>query len=244
MSYLIGFLIFQWYGSLFFQTFFHHRYAAHSMFKMNKFWEKVFFFFSFIFQGASYLSPNTYGILHRMHHAHTDTKKDPHSPTFQKSIIEMMFQTRSIYLDIDKNKIKVDDIFKENLPVWKSFDLFAQSRFTRLGWVFIYVGIYYFFAKDNWLLYFLLPISILMSPIHGVIVNWFSHKIGYRNFNLNNTSTNLFPLDFLMWGEGLHNNHHKNANNPNFAVKWFEIDPLYPFILVLDKLKIIQLNKI
>ena len=47
---------------------------------MNKFTEKIFFVFSFIVQGSSYMSPKVYGAMHRMHHAHADTEKDPHSP--------------------------------------------------------------------------------------------------------------------------------------------------------------------
>ena len=39
------FLILHWYLSLFGQTFFLHRYSAHKMFTMNKFWEKFFYIF-------------------------------------------------------------------------------------------------------------------------------------------------------------------------------------------------------
>ncbi|MEC7181649.1 MAG: acyl-CoA desaturase, partial [Bdellovibrionota bacterium] len=37
------FLIIHWYLSLFCQSFFLHRYAAHRMFKMNSFFEKFFY---------------------------------------------------------------------------------------------------------------------------------------------------------------------------------------------------------
>jgi stearoyl-CoA desaturase (delta-9 desaturase) len=76
------FLILHWYLSLFGQTFFLHRYGAHKMFTMNKFWEKFFYLFAWITQGSSYLNPRAYAILHRMHHAYSDTEKDPHTPHF------------------------------------------------------------------------------------------------------------------------------------------------------------------
>ena len=66
-----------------------------------------------------------------------------------------------------------------------------------------------------------------MAPIHGVIINWFGHIYGYVNFKMKNTSKNLFRFDFLMMGEGYHNNHHKHANRANFGVKWYEIDMTY-----------------
>ena len=99
---ILAFLIAHWYLSLFFQTFFHHRYAAHSMFSMSKFWEKVFFVFSLITQGSSYLSPYAYAILHRLHHAYADTEKDPHSPAYDSSLLDIMWKTKNIYSSIIK----------------------------------------------------------------------------------------------------------------------------------------------
>ena len=75
-----------WFSSLFSQTFFLHRYSAHHMFEMNKFWERFFHIFTFISQGSSYLNARAYAILHRLHHVHSDTKNDPHSPVFYKSV--------------------------------------------------------------------------------------------------------------------------------------------------------------
>ena len=83
---LLIFFVVLWYTSLFCQTFFQHRYAAHGAFKMTKNWEKVFFVFTYICQGSSYMSPRAYAIMHRMHHAYTDTEMDPHSPSFSKNI--------------------------------------------------------------------------------------------------------------------------------------------------------------
>jgi stearoyl-CoA desaturase (delta-9 desaturase) len=79
---VLYFFIAQWYLALFSQSFFDHRYASHRAFTMSKFWERFFYVFAYITQGSSYLSPHAYGILHRMHHAYTDTEKDPHSPKY------------------------------------------------------------------------------------------------------------------------------------------------------------------
>src|SRR5690606_1699494 len=89
-----------WYLSLFTQTFFHHRYAAHRMFTMSKTWEKIFYFLSFVFQGASYLSPYAYGAMHRLHHAYADTENDPHSPKYDETLMKMMWKTKTVYNDI------------------------------------------------------------------------------------------------------------------------------------------------
>src|SRR5688500_5776147 len=77
---IVFLLIIHWYSSLFFQSVFHHRYAAHAMFTMTKGWEKAFYIGCYLTQGSSYISAYAYGIMHRLHHAHTDTIEDPHSP--------------------------------------------------------------------------------------------------------------------------------------------------------------------
>ena len=81
-----------------------------------------------------------------------------------------------------------------------------------------------------------------MGPFHGVIINWYAHVYGYKNFKVNDTSSNLWPIDIIMWGEALHNNHHKKGNSPNFAVKWWEFDPAYPLIKVMSWVGIIKMN--
>lgn len=234
--------ILHWYLSLFLQTFFHHRYGAHKMFTMNTFWEKFFHLLAYLLQGSSYLTPRAYGILHRMHHAYSDTEKDPHSPHFYRNAFSMMWTTRKTYNAIVDNKLVCEDRFTKDLPEWKALDNFGETGFSRIGWALLYIAFYVIFA-DQWWMYLLLPIHFLMSPVHGAIVNWFGHKAGYSNFDNNDQSKNTLVFDFLMLGELFQNNHHKHSQNVNFASRWFEIDPAYPFIKILSWLKIIRFTK-
>ena len=241
---IIIFILVLWYGGLFFQTFFLHRYAAHQTFTMSKFMEKVTYVLTWIFQGSSYLSAYGYGVMHRIHHAYADTEKDPHSPKYDKSLFAMMWKTKKIYQDINRGKIKVEDKFKTNVPQWKSFDLFASSMLSRVLWGIGYVAFFYFFTTAWWQ-WLLIPIVFLMAPIHGAIINWFAHIYGYMNFKMKDTSKNFLPFDFLMMGEAYHNNHHKRSSNPNFGgVRWHEIDPTYIIMKGLHKIKIIQIKKV
>ena len=90
---VLVFFVAHWQISVFFQTFFLHRYGAHKQFTMSKGWERFFFFLTYLAQGSSFLSPRGYAILHRMHHAYSDTEKDPHSPLFYKNVFTMMLNT-------------------------------------------------------------------------------------------------------------------------------------------------------
>lgn len=233
-----------WYLSLFSQTFFYHRYASHAAFTMSKSWERFFYIFSYLVQGSSYMSPYAYAIMHRMHHAFTDTEKDPHSPRFSKNVVAMMMRTNRIYMGILKGTLQVDEKFTKNVPDWPAFDRWALTWTSSILWSLLYIGYYVIFATAWWM-YLLVPIHILMGPVHGTIVNWFAHKYGYTNFKLNNTSRNLLPVDFLMLGESYHNNHHKFPSRINFGgVRWHEIDPVYPVILLLNGFSIIKVKDI
>jgi stearoyl-CoA desaturase (delta-9 desaturase) len=230
-----------WYGGLFFQTFFLHRYAAHQTFTMSKTAEKLTYVLTWLFQGSNYLSAYGYGVMHRMHHAYADTDKDPHSPKYDENVLKMMWKTKSIYQNINTKKVEVDAKFTKNVPQWLSFDKMASSKISRIFWTILYILFFLKFATTWWLWLFL-PVIVLMAPIHGVIINWYAHIYGYVNFKVKDTSKNLLPIDFLMMGEAYHNNHHKHGNRANFGIRWFEFDPTYFIMRILNKLNIIKLK--
>jgi stearoyl-CoA desaturase (delta-9 desaturase) len=66
--------------------------------------------------------------------------------------------------------------------------------------------------------------------------------VGYRNFESADNSKNTLVVDVLTMGELFQNNHHKWGQSPNFAVRWFEIDPSYQIMRVLSWLRIIDLS--
>ena len=240
---ILLFLVLHWYLSLFFQTFFHHRYAAHRMFTMSPAWEKAFFILSFIFQGSSYIGVYAYGVMHRMHHAFADTEKDPHSPKYSDNLFDMMWKTKEIYSDVFRGRMKVEDRFVKEVPQWQKFEIMANSAIVRITWGLLYIGFYAIFATEWWM-YLFLPIHFVMGPLHGAIINWFAHRIGYRNFPVEDTSRNILPFDFLMLGEGYHNNHHKYGARANFGgIKWHEIDPTYYIIRLFNWIGIIRLRR-
>ncbi|OMP76188.1 MULTISPECIES: acyl-CoA desaturase [unclassified Chitinophaga] len=239
---ILIFFISIWYLSLFSQTFFQHRYAAHGAFEMSKGWERFFFILTYVTQGSSYMSPRAYAVMHRLHHAHTDTPLDPHSPSNSSNIFAMMWHTRTVYQHILHHKMDVEERYTKNVPSWERLDRFANGTLSRLMWVALYILFFIVFATSPWQ-YLLLPIVVSMGAFHGAIVNWFAHKYGYINFKLKNTSMNLLFVDVLMLGESYHNNHHKHPASVNFGRRWFEIDPVYYVIKMFAYFKIIKLAR-
>jgi stearoyl-CoA desaturase (delta-9 desaturase) len=210
---------------------------------MSKFWERFFYLFTYLSQGSSYLVPRAYAALHRMHHAYSDTEKDPHSPHHTENVFTMMWKTKDLYNNVLNRKGALEERFTKDVPEWTQIDQLGDTWASRIFWGTAYVIFYVIFA-DYWWLYLLLPIHFLMGPVHGAIVNWSGHKWGYSNFDNNDKSKNSLAVDVLMGGELFQNNHHKFAHSANFAMKWFEFDPTYPVIKVLNFLHIIRLEKV
>jgi len=236
------FFVAHWYLSLFSQTFFLHRYSAHGMFTLNRFWERFFFLFTYVTQGSSFLNPRAYAILHRLHHIHSDTEKDPHSPMHHSNIFTMMWKTRKMYLDYLFRKKAVAPEVEAGIPKWTFLENFAETMFSRVFFIALYVAFYIWFAWDQWWWYLLIPVHIIMGPVHGAIVNWFGHKLGYRNYKSDDNSKNTLPADVLLMGELFQNNHHEKPNSPNFGLKWFELDPTFWIMRLLNFLGIIKLK--
>lgn len=230
-------LIVHWYISLFCQTFFLHRYASHGMFKLPYFIDRVLYLLTFMAQGPAFLNPRAYALMHQSHHKYSDTEKDPHSPHFHTSIFKMMLKTLGEY----NRLVKSPDGQRSDhyYPTWPLLDRFATTWIHTFLWLSLYIFLYQKIVTAPWQFIFLV-IHVLMGPIQGATVNWFGHKLGYRNFELPDQSKNTIPVDFLLMGELYQNNHHQHPMSLNFAKRWFEWDPTYQIILMLKRLRLLK----
>jgi stearoyl-CoA desaturase (Delta-9 desaturase) len=244
MTFILLVFFAHWWSSLFFHTLYLHRYASHKMFTTGVIREKLFHFMTWVTQGSSYLVPKAYAVMHRMHHAHSDTEQDPHSPHFFSDVIGMMKHTAIIYKEFVNGTKTAASEFCHDLPSWTKFERIANHNITRIAWMAAYTILYIFLINHFHLSYFwllLLPIHFLMGPVQGAIVNWCGHKYGYQNFDNGDHSHNTGPFGVLLLGELFQNNHHKFPTSANFAKKWFEFDLTYIVMFLMDKVGIIKL---
>jgi stearoyl-CoA desaturase (delta-9 desaturase) len=154
----------------------------------------------------------------------------------------MMKHTSKIFTGFVTGKNIPDAKFtRDYLPVWDKLDKFGHNNITRAAFVVCYIAFYVFFAPSMWW-YLLLPIHFLMGPTQGAIVNWFGHKLGYRNYKIEDQSKNTTPWGLLLMGELFQNNHHKAKDNANFARRWFEFDATFLIMRLLHALHIIRLK--
>ena len=95
----------------------------------------------------------------------------------------------------------------------------------------------YLFAACYWL-------GMNSHPVQGWLVNAFGHSKGYRSFPTPDNSTNNLPVGYLVMGEGFQNNHHHDARQAKFSVKWWEVDTGFAVCKVLEKLGLLTFNQI
>jgi stearoyl-CoA desaturase (delta-9 desaturase) len=239
---ILTFFVAHWVLSVFMQTFFLHRYAAHRMFTMSPRAEKVFHFLTWLFQGSSYLNPRGYAILHREHHAFSDTERDPHSPHLCKGFFDMNWRTATRYAALWRGTVQPEGRFLGGYPTWPALERTGDNWMVRVGFGAAYTIPYILWAP-HWAFFLLLPLQWFMGPLHGAIVNWAGHMYGYRNFEVGDKSRNTLPFDFVTLGELFQNNHHRYPQSLDFSARAWEIDPAFWVIRLFAASGIIQVGK-
>jgi stearoyl-CoA desaturase (Delta-9 desaturase) len=168
--------------------------------------------------------------VHRCHHAHVDTDKDPHSPIFY-GIWRVVFLGTSLY-----HKAAHDDAVLDQYGKGTPDDVLERNLYAKLPvlgpvitlgsnlWLFGVWGLGMWLLEMAWIPFFA-----------AGVINGLGHYWGYRNFKTPDQSRNL-PGQYwaiLTCGESLHNNHHHIQNSPRFSMGPGELDPGYWYFSAL-----------
>lgn len=202
-----------------------HRELSHNSLIVNKFFRN---FVLTIFTATTAISPCSWVVVHKTHHKFSDKEFDPHPPT-----------AKGIFNNIIGN-IQVPK--KEGIIFSKSILINEYINFLHRhnNKVSILLLIILTFLGPSYLLAWALV--FLGYKIQSILNAYLAHKVGYRNFDLKNDSTNEPITTIISFGEGLHNNHHANPSNPNFSYKSFEIDIGFKLIQLFQKIKLVQIK--
>ena len=175
--------------------------------------------------------------IHRKHHQKSDTVDDPHSPKIY-GIWTVLFKGALLYV-----KAKQDTKMVNKLGVGTPGDWIERNLYSK----YPSTGIVLLLALDilifGWagLLVWLVQVAWIPFWAAGVI-NGLAHWVGYRNYDVKDTSRNLLPIAVWIGGEELHNNHHGDGTSAKFSRQWYEFDIGWFYIKVLEKLNLAKLR--
>ena len=164
---------------------------------------------------------------HRRHHQYSDQPGDPHSAT------QGFWWSHMLWLLWVPSKESMEALQRRYAPdllrvpfyrllsrffVWPSVAL-AVLLFLAGGWPFVVWG---------------MCVRLVFCYHSTWLVNSASHRFGYRNFPVQDLSTNCWWVALLAYGEGWHNNHHAFPTSARHGMRFWEIDPAYAFIRLLQ----------
>jgi sn-1 stearoyl-lipid 9-desaturase len=173
--------------------------------------------------------PIAWVTTHRIHHAFTETDKDPHSPrngTYWAHVGWIFRGTAQVQPRSAIEKYSPDlirdpylvfiDKYYYMTPIITGLVLFVIGGWTMVLWAIIFrtvVGWHF-----TWL------------------VNSATHLWGSRRFDTRDDSRNNRLIAALTFGEGWHNNHHAYPRSAKHGLTWHEFDPNWIQIKLLEKL--------
>ena len=190
----------------------YHRLLTHRSFKVPRWLE-----YTVVTIGALALQggPLFWVSKHRMHHASTeDNQRDPYSAKrgfWWSHILWIIYPSNSTDNDEAQRQF-APRIAKDPYYCWlnKYFVLLQVALGLLLyafgGWSFVVYGI------------FVRSVSLWHSTW---LINSASHVRGYRTFETEDGSRNLWWAALLTYGEGWHNNHHAEPNVAPAGRQWW-----------------------
>lgn len=166
----------------------YHRYFSHRTFKTNNVFETVFLFFGLICGGRS---PLMWCAVHRMHHSHSDTENDPHSPLFVGAwkVITSRFRVKYI-----PRKYLVDLLKNPRVMFFHRYGKYIHIAYA--------AGVL-FFGVEYFIIFVVVP--FVLSWVSFGFLNYFAHR--------NGEPEDVVWLNLLAPGEGWHKTHHSSPRS-------------------------------
>ena len=177
--------------------------------------------------------------IHRKHHAKCETEEDPHSP-MHKGIGNVFWRGVELYREARRQRADMDQYGKGTPDDWIERRLYTPL--ATMGPVVLLVIQFTLFGFAGVAIW---AIQMAWIPFWAAgVVNDLGHWWGYRNFETNDTATNLTPWAVWIGGEELHNNHHAFPSSARFALRRWEFDIGWVVIRGLEKLRLAKVLRV
>ena len=227
--------------NMLFISVFYHRGLTHGALKLSPMIQKLVQHTGNWFTG---LDPKGWACMHRLHHEHSDTHLDPHSPTHYGIVGVLYAQLKSykkILYKLSKNDPATSAVVADiNYGIsWLNKNNLWYLPYVLHG----SIGLVLALGGGWYLLGFCYFAGMMSHPVQGWMVNSFAHARGYRNFETKDDSTNNTIVAWTVMGEGFQNNHHQYPASAKFSFKWYEVDLGYGLCLISEKLGLVEIRR-
>jgi fatty-acid desaturase len=192
----------------------YHRLLTHRGYKVPR---GVEYFLTLCGTLALQSGPISWVVTHRIHHSHTDSEGDPHTPRDGRWWAHMGWILKGTAQRHSPEALAryAPDLVKDRFHVW--LNKFYWIPMIALGILLLAFG--------GWPM---LMWGIFMRVTLGLHATWLvnsaTHMWGTRRFSTRDDSRNSWWVALLTFGEGWHNNHHAHPTAARHGLAWYEID--------------------
>jgi len=177
--------------------------------------------------------------IHRKHHAMVEREGDPHSPKIF-GLRTVLLQGAELYRAESLKDDTIEKYGKGTPDDWVERNIYGRYSIF---------GVYALLMIDMILLGLpgitVFAVQMLAMPVFAAgVINGLGHAKGYRNFETDDTSTNLTPIALLVGGEELHNNHHAFPTSAKFSVRWWEFDIGWMYITIMRAIGLCKVRRL
>ena len=204
----------------------YHRYFSHRAYDTSRTFQ---FVLAVLAQTTAQKSVLWWAANHRDHHLHSDTELDVHSPRrmgFLYSHVGWIFsraQSRTNFSRVEDFAKYPELMCLHRYELAPAFAL-AVICFAVAGWPGLIVGFFW----------------STVAVYHGTFcINSLAHLVGRRRYVTGDDSRNNWLLAIITMGEGWHNNHHAYQSSARQGFYWWEYDPTFYLLKLLERLGLI-----
>jgi len=216
-------------------TIFLHRCQAHRALDLHPIAAHFFRFWLWL---TTSMVTKEWTAIHRKHHAKCETVDDPHSPQIL-GINTILSRGAELYKKESTNQETLRKFGHGTPDDWIERNVYSILSWQGLALMLI-IDMFLFGAigLTVW------AVQMLWIPITAAgIINGIGHYWGYRNYDCEDASTNIFPWGILIGGEELHNNHHTFATSAKLSSKWYEFDIGWLYIQMMSAVGLAKVKK-
>ena len=217
-------------------TIYLHRHSAHRALDLHPLVSHFFRFWLWLSTG---MVTKEWTAIHRKHHAKCETEEDPHSPQVL-GLNKVLLEGSELYRAESVKQETLEKYGHGTPDDWIERHVYSKSDMMGVGLMLIInTALFGPIGLTIW------AVQMLWIPIFAAgVINGVGHYIGYRNFQVNDASTNIVPWGILIGGEELHNNHHAYASSARLSSKWYEFDIGWLYIRLMEMTGLATVKKL